>query len=894
MLAKKWQKRSKMILLRNIITRILVSFIILFSASSYAERSAVTIETNEDLTEVITQLSQKNSELRDRIDWQKEQVIIINNEQNIISAQISHVQNTLATLDEQGEWLSFSTALGETLRQQLLRLPEKPKPQALDAEIADAKVQQLNYSNQLNELDDYPNLVNLSLNNSQSIYYRRLAREQAELLRSLVSSYDTIILELTKLKIANKQLTNAINDVNDAAHRYFFWVADVNPITASYPLNLVEDIIFVVFSVNALSQLYYAGIDIIQTPGTLFLLIFSFIFVAIHLKTKSKYNHYLDKAGSRIGKVTQDSYNLTIRVVIYSLLMALPVPILWGVIGYALQINWEYPVAVALGYGVNAAAPILWVFIISAQFAAPRGLFITHFGWPETRVRSAMKYYQLSVWVVIPLVMLVMSFDQYNNRQFAATIGRFSFILLCFALVFMTNAIHRAGVPLYIDKKGSGDNLLSRILWLILLCAPWIAIVAACLGYLSTAQVLLGRLEASVVIWFALLVIYFMIRRWMWIQKRRLEFERAKQRRIERLAQRAKNEDENATVNPAGNVADNIEEPVIDLDVISAQSLQLVRSIIVMVALISMILLWSELHSAFAFMDNIKLWGTKSVINGIEIEQYITLSSLFIAILVMTITVQLVKNLPSLLELGILQHLDLTPGTGYAISTISKYIILMIGCMIAFSFIGIDWSKIQWLIAALGVGLGFGLQEIFANFISGLIILFEKPVRIGDTVTIRELTGTITKINTRATTIIDWDRKEIVMPNKAFITEQLVNWSLSDAITRIVLTIPATIDADSHTIIEILKQAAKDCEYVLNDPEPQVFLVDIQEGIQLYELRVFAAEMAHRMPLRSEIQQLIISEYHKHNLTLPFPPLQTNLEALGRKRGRRSYTMGTI
>lgn len=337
-----------------------------------------------------------------------------------------------------------------------------------------------------------------------------------------------------------------------------------------------------------------------------------------------------------------------------------------------------------------------------------------------------------------------------------------------------------------------------------------------------------------------------------------------------------------------------IDEPVIDLDVISAQSLQLVRSIIAMIALISMVLLWSELHSAFAFMENIKLWGTKVIINGNEVEHYISLSSLFIAILVLTITVQLVKNLPALLELGILQHLDLAPGTGYAISTVSKYIILLVGCMIAFSFVGIDWAKIQWLIAALGVGLGFGLQEIFANFISGLIMLFEKPVRIGDTVTIRDLTGTITKINTRATTIVDWDRKEIVMPNKAFITEQLVNWSLSDAITRIVLTIPATIDADSQLVMDILLKVAKECDYVLNDPEPQVFLVDIQEGIQLFEVRLFASEMSHRMPLRSEIQQLIIKEYCKHGLTLPFPPLQTNLESLGRKTGRRSYTIGTI
>lgn len=862
--------------------------LLLLSSLTSAEQAILTIDNEEELSQVVNQLSDKNDELRQNMEFQKSHLTSIINEQNNITTQISHVQNTLATLAEQGEWLSFSTALGETLRQQLLRLPEKPKSQPLDAEIAEAKVQQLNYSNTLTALDNYPTLSSPLNSVKLATQYRRLLREQSELLKTLISGTDTTILELTKLKISNKQLTNAIDEVNDAAHRYFFWVADVNPISLKFPVNLAKDVVYVIFSIDTLTQLYNASCEVLTTPKPLFLLILAMLFVVTHFKMRTKYYAFLNKSASRVGKVTQDSYSLTLKVIIYSLIMALPVPILWAVFGYALQINWDYPVAVALGYGVNAAAPILWVFIITAHFAEQNGLFITHFGWSKSSVREAMKYYQLSVWVVIPLVMIVMSFDQFNNRQFAATIGRTAFIILCFALVFMTNSIHRAGVPLYIDKKGSGDNLLSHILWFILLSAPWLAIIAACLGYLSTAQVLLGRLEASVIIWFGLLVIYFMIRRWMWIQKRRIEFERDKQRRLERM-QRAKGHEEELT-----SVNEGVDEPVINLDVISAQSLQLVRSIIMLIALISMILLWSELHSAFAFMNNIKLWGTSTIVNGVEIEQYITLGAVCIAILVMTITVQAVKNLPALLELGILQHLDLAPGTGYAISTISKYIILMIGCMIAFSFIGIDWSKIQWLIAALGVGLGFGLQEIFANFISGLIILFEKPVRIGDTVTIRDLTGNITKINTRAITIVDWDRKEIVMPNKAFITEQLVNWSLSDSITRIVLTIPATIDADSDLVINLLQQACIECEYVLNDPEPQVFLVDIQEGIQLFELRVFAAEMGHRMLLRTAIHKLILEAYRQHGLKLPFPPLQTNLEALGRKSGRRSYTVGTL
>lgn len=850
-----------------------------------AQTSIPTLTTSAELEQVVDELTIQNSQLREQLAAQKEQLSDIVNQQSNIAEQKKYVQNALATLDEQGEWLSYSTALGESVRQQLLKLPEKPKLQALDIEIADAKVAQFACHENLTQLDDYPVLAGMLAGDRFASQYRRLIREQKDLNQSLISGYNNVILELTKLKIANSQLATALDNINDAAHRYFFWVADVRPISTLYPIELLKDLYHVFFSVNTLSQLA-SGIGVIlTTPQTLLFLLLALAWVVIYIRMRQRYNDYLSRIAMRVGKVTQDSYTYTLKTVIYSLLMALPIPVLWAVLGYSLQSAWNYPVAVAFGYGMNAAAPILWVFMISAKFASPNGLFIAHFSWSPKRVNSAMKYYRLSLWIVIPLVLLVMSFDAYNNRQFAATVGRFSFILLCFALVFMTNFIHRAHVPLYIDKRGSGDNLFSRILWLFLLSAPWLAIGAACFGYYSTSKVLLGRLEASVIIWFALLLCYFMIRRWMWIQRRRIEFERAKQKRLERMAQRNKHEEEIAEVN---------EEPVINLDILSAQSLHLVRSIIVMIALISMILLWSELHSAFAFMDKIQLWSANAVVNGVEVSESITLGAVFIAILVMVITVQLVKNLPALLELGVLQHLDLTPGTGYAISTVSKYLILMIGCMVAFSFMGIDWGKIQWLIAALGVGLGFGLQEIFANFISGLIILFEKPIRIGDTVTIRELTGTVTKINTRATTIVDWDRKEIVMPNKAFITEQLVNWSLSDAITRVVLTVPATMDADSEHVIAILKHAAHECSYVLDDPEPQVFLVDIQEGIQLYEIRVFASEMIDRMPLRSEIQQLIISGYHAKGLELPFPPLQTNLEVLGRKSGRRSYHAGTL
>ncbi len=541
------------------------------------------------------------------------------------------------------------------------------------------------------------------------------------------------------------------------------------------------------------------------------------------------------------------------------------------------------------GDGVTATVPLLWVVMICATFARPNGLFIAHFGWPRNRVAKAMRYYLMSIGLIVPLIMALIMFDNLNDREFSASLGRLCFLLICGALAVVTLSLKHAGIPLYLDKEGNGDNMVNRLLWNLMLGAPLVAMLAAAVGYLATAQALLARLETSVAIWFLLLVVYHIIRRWMLIQRRRLAFDRARHRRAEILAQRARGEDEPVHVSsPEGSVETEVSE--VDLDAISTQSLRLVRSLLMLIALLSVIVLWSEIHSAFGFLENISLWDVTSTVQGVESLEPITLGAVLIAILVLIITTQLVRNLPALLELAILQHLDLTPGTGYAITTITKYLLMLVGGLVGFSMIGIEWSKLQWLVAALGVGLGFGLQEIFANFISGLIILFEKPIRIGDTVTIRDLTGSVTRINTRATTISDWDRKEIIVPNKAFITEQFINWSLSDSVTRVVLTVPAPVDADTDEVTKILIAAAHRCSLVIDTPAPEAFLVDLQQGIQIFELRIFAAEMGHRMPLRHEMHQLILAGFREHGIDMPFPPFQMRLESIDGRQSSKTMT----
>lgn len=855
-------------------------------AERVLERTEQLAEQSGELPSVIAHQLQLNRELSSALNEQAQRMDLIASQQRQAASQTLLVRQALNTLREQAQWLGDSPALGETLRAQVSRLPDLPKPQQLDSDMAQVRVNRLHYEELMNKL---PQLAQSKqddgtpLTAEQSKIMEAQLRTQRDLLNSLLSGYDTQILELTKLKVANNQLVEAMTETQEAAHRYLFWVADVSPINLAFPLHLALDLRRLI-SLDTFTQLGSALIMMVTSQETLLPLFGALLLVGFSISSRRHYHAFLDRSASKVGKVTQDYFYLTLRTVFWSIVVALPLPVLWAALGFGLQNAWPYPVAVAIGDGVIATVPVLWLVMVSAHFAHPRGLFIVHLGWPIRRVARAMRYYTLSTWLIVPLIMALITFDNLNDREFSGTLGRVCFVLLCAALSLVTNSLKRAGIPLYLDKTGSGDNVFNRTLWNLLFCAPLVAALAACLGHLTTAQALLARLETSVAIWFFLLVIYHIIRRWMFIQRRRIAFDRAKQRRAEILAQRARHEDE---LSPAqmSDAAAEVDEPIVDLDVISAQSLRLVRSLLTLIAFISVIWLWSEIHSAFSFLENIHLWDVSSTVKGVAGIQTISLASVLIAVMALIITTQLVRNLPALLELALLQHLDLTPGTGYAITTITKYMLMLIGGLIGFSWIGIEWAKLQWLVAALGVGLGIGLQEIFANFISGLIILFEKPIRIGDSVTIREHTGNITRINTRATTITDWDHREIIMPNKAFITEQFVNWSLSDSVTRIVLTIPAPADANSEEVTYILLQAARRCPLVLDNPPPEAYLMDLQQGIMLFDLRMHTAEMGHRMPLRHQVNQLILEGYREHGLEMPYPPFQVRMTNAMRSPG---------
>ena len=150
-----------------------------------------------------------------------------------------------------------------------------------------------------------------------------------------------------------------------------------------------------------------------------------------------------------------------------------------------------------------------------------------------------------------------------------------------------------------------------------------------------------------------------------------------------------------------------------------------------------------------------------------------SLADLCLALLTFATAVIAARNAPALLELALLHRFALDASFRYTVGALSRYVIIVVGIIAGCGALGLTWSTVQWLVAAVSVGLGFGLQEIFANFVSGLIILFEQPIRIGDFVTVGDINGTVTKIRIRATTIRKWDQKELIVPNREFITGRL-------------------------------------------------------------------------------------------------------------------------
>ena len=524
----------------------------------------------------------------------------------------------------------------------------------------------------------------------------------------------------------------------------------------------------------------------------------------------------------------------------------------------------------------------------------PGGVCDAHFEWSDKILkvtRGQLRWFSpVSVTCSAIYVFVVVSNLSVQERsigRFAAVIG-----LLALSMFFYKIFAPRNGVLSdYLLRNPTGWLHRFRKLWYPLMFGtPIVLALFALTGYTYTATQLVNRLSDSLFFLGALFLAEAMALRWVKLKRRALAMTQARERLAEMARDRGPDED---AAERTGGV---VQGEHVDLAIVNEQTRRLLKHFGAVAAVVGLYFIWHDIFPALTKLDEIRLWQTSIVQATLATAdsavatadkapavntEWITLSNLLGSLAVLFLTFAATKNIPGLLEISVLQRLPLDAALRYAITTVTRYAIIIGGLTIACANLGFGWQRVQWLVAAVSVGLGFGLQEIFANFVSGLILLFERPLRAGDVVTVGGVTGKVVQIKMRATTIQDWDRKELVVPNKEFITSQLLNWTLTDSINRIVTTVGVAYGSDPEQARQILLDAAKAHPKVLDTPAPSVSFDSFGDSSLDFTLRAFLPTMDDRLQVTTELHNEIYKRLGQAGIEIPFPQRDIHIRSTG-------------
>ncbi|MEK8078692.1 mechanosensitive channel MscK [Pseudomonas sp. XK-1] len=780
--------------------------------------------------------------------------------------QLDSLNQSDQALEEQISVLQGSLLLSRILYQQQQALPTLKIDSKLPDQIADLRLYQFELNQQRESISNPSAYVDQLL--AQQIDIEEVQNLRADLLdifatrRELIDrlnrELNALLNESITLQLNQKQLQSTAQALRTTLDEQMFWIPSNKPLDLewfkSVPRLLERQIAELAWGSN-LRQL---GAGLVERP-LLFLPLL--LLIAVLLWRRGYLYRKLGEFHQDVGHFKRDSQLHTPMAILLNLLLALPGTLFLALCGFALQMD-------ARGQNANLGAAFFqmaqaWlVFYTVYRILADGGVAELHFRWGRSQVAFLHRQVRRLGLVVMALVAVV-TIAGHQPASLGDDVIGLTVVISCYAL--MAWLLHKLLLTGPAREHASAFRML---IGMALSLLPLALIVAVGFGYYYTALKLSDRLITTLYLLMIWLIIEATFVRGLGVAARRLAFQRAMSKR-------------QAQSKESGEGTENVvEEPTLDIEQVNQQSLRLIRLALLGSFIVGLYWVWADLISVFSYLDNITLYEYSSGTGETASLVPISLSDVIGALVIVGITVALARNLPGLLEVLVLSRLSLAQGSAYATTTLLSYLIVAVGFVVTLSTLGVSWDKLQWLVAALSVGLGFGLQEIFANFISGLIILFERPVRIGDVVTIGNLSGTVSKIRIRATTITDFDRKEIIVPNKTFVTDQLVNWSLNDTITRVIIKIGVAYETDLALARKLMLQAATENPRVLRDPEPLLFFLTISASTFDYELRFHVRELADRNASTDEILTRIALSFREHNVEMAFNQVEVMVKNL--------------
>ena len=784
---------------------------------------------------------------------------------------LDNLTQTQRTIDEQISALQGTLVLSRIIQQQKQKLPTNLNIQGLSKQIADLRVQIFDITQKRNELYDIDAYIskieqdeNKSFTPAEKTQLTNLLTERRKVGSDLIKSLNNQLNLAISLELTQQQITQISDQIQSKLDQQSFWVKSNNPINLDWfkklPMSLKAQF-------DGIGKKIGFPTNFDNLPYLLTYVFILFVIGGLIFKFKESIKQRLAVINGEINTLRSDSQWHTPLALFYTALLSLS-GTLWflatcQLLGFFFVKNpqefWEWSLSMA-GYW--------WFFSFILAILRPNGILVCHFGFTK---ESAASLQDVTKRIIVSVVLLLNTsiFSNVMDTGLANDVlGEINTIVaLLFCIVIIAPRFIRTEKSLSLTTTDKRDRTIFKIVRILLQLVPVILIALIALGYYYTALNLITHIINTYIAWVVWSLVRHTIYRGVTVASRRLAY-----RRLQEKRQQKQQDSSDASASDDVVVITEQEEGL-DLNEVRSQLLRFADLFIWTALFVIFYYVWSDLVTVVSYLRDITLWQQTSTTEAGVVTETISLFNLIVALIIVVITYILVRNIQGILEILLFSRVKLSQGTPYTITTLLTYILVAVGGAWAFSTLGMSWSKLQWLFAALSVGLGFGMQEIFANFVSGIILLFERPIRVGDTVTINDVTGTVAKIRIRAITMIDPDRKEVILPNKSFVTGQVTNWALSNTVTRLVVSVGVAYGSDLDLVKRLLLQAAHEQPSVLKDPEPRALFLTFGASTLDHELRVYVGQVSERNDTLDALNRRVNELFAENNIDIAFNQL---------------------
>ncbi len=680
-----------------------------------------------------------------------------------------------------------------------------------------------------------------------------------EVLGKLHRQYRTLIPTLASLESETNTYLDSARAIRADMTQQLFWVRSSQTMSVSTLRDIPKGLSWV-FSREHGTESWGAVNSAIGRDPTIYgaILLLAVVLLILRFRITAA----LRSTGEKVRRVSTDRFGLTLRAVFWTALLALPIPLFVGFLTAALaqagkpsawlsDINHGMPLVLL---GVSAAAATI-------ACCYPGGLAAAHFGWRKEQLfwlRTG------SLWLAVvfsPVTLLAYSTLASESGRFLFSFGRITFLfafasmlVVLVGMFLLKNGGIRASL---FPEDSTAPVTRSRFASLILVIGCPLGLMAfAIFGYTMTAINLGVAFVSTLIIIVTGSFFYSLTLRWFKVEFRRLAVaEAAEKRQARKEAAANKDEESDELIS----VSEDGQE--MNLVSVGEQTRYLLRLLFGMGTAVAVLSLWSTTLPLIPYLDTI----------NIPLTEDFSLLDLAKAMLIVGVTWLITKNLPGLLELAVLRTKSIDAGTRHAIATICQYAVLASGFVLFFNVINLDWAKFGWIAGGLSVGIGFGMQEVVANFVCGLILLVERPIRIGDVVTVDGMMGTVTKIQMRAITITNLDRQDLVVPNKTLITGNILNWTLSASLNRIMIPVGVAYGSDTEKARQILVDVATDHPRVLADPAPIASFDQFADSTLNLVLRAYIPDLDNRVGTITDLHTEIDKRFAAAGIEIAFP-----------------------